>query len=167
MLGDYLFIDGNKLSGSHAKFSVIRFGNFTGSSQSVIPQFKLLRNENSGILPITDLRMTRYFISLGNAVKCAVKALENMDGGEIFIPRMAKVRIKDLGLSIYPNARIEEVGRRPGEKLHEQLISEPDYCNLRLWKDLYVVNGRLGEKVSNVCLNSSGAEECDLMELLK
>jgi UDP-N-acetylglucosamine 4,6-dehydratase/5-epimerase len=168
LLGDYLFTDGNALSGRHGtKFSVIRFGNFTNSSQSVIPHFKNLKNENSGVLPITDCRMTRYFISIQNAVQCALKALDYMEGGEIFIPKMTKVRIKDLALSIYPNARIEEVGRRPGEKLHEQLISEPDYCNLRLWQDLYVVNGRLGERVSNVCLNSSGAEECDLTELAK
>jgi UDP-N-acetylglucosamine 4,6-dehydratase len=166
LLGDYLFTDGNVLSGKGGtKFSVIRFGNFIDSSQSVIPYFNKLKNDRSGVLPITDCRMTRYFISLENAVECALKSLEHMNGGEIFIPKMTKVRIKDLALSIYPNARIEEVGRRPGEKLHEQLVTEPDHGNLRLWKDLYVVNGKLGKRIFNVCLNSSGAEECNLAEL--
>jgi UDP-N-acetylglucosamine 4,6-dehydratase len=81
---------------------------------------------------------------------------------------MPKVRIRDLALNIYPNARIEEVGRRPGEKLHEQLVTEPDLENLRIWQDLYVVNGKLGQPCrQGAVLSSSGAEECDLKELTR
>ena len=88
-----------------------------------------------------------------------------MAGGEIFIPKMPKVRIKDLALSIYPNARVKEVGRRPGEKLHEQLVTEPDLEHLTEWEEFYVVNGRLGRRSTGSCLSSSGAEECDLKDL--
>jgi FlaA1/EpsC-like NDP-sugar epimerase len=103
-------------------FSVIRYGNFINSSGSVVQYFEQLKEAGIKALPITDFRMTRFFISLDEAVDKGLKALEIMKGGEIFNPKMTSMKITDLAHSIYPEARLIEVGSRPGEKLFEELI---------------------------------------------
>jgi UDP-N-acetylglucosamine 4,6-dehydratase len=136
LCSEKLTIHGNVYSGKNGcKFSVIRFGNFTGSSGSVIPYFCNLREKNIP-LPITDCRMTRYFISPAQACDACLKAMSKMTGGEVFVPKMGKVNIRDLALHISPE--IEERGRRAGEKIHEILISDTDLMNTCEIDDFYI-----------------------------
>jgi len=137
---DNLLLNGNLISKKKTRFSIIRFGNFENSSGSVIQYFHKLKAQNSGKLPITDKRMTRYFLSIEDAVKYSMTALKDMRGGEVYIPKMRKVRIDKLAHSIYPDAELIEVGRRLGEKLNEDLISEPDMERTRDCGNYYVTN---------------------------
>jgi FlaA1/EpsC-like NDP-sugar epimerase len=109
------------------KFSVVRYGNVMGSRGSVIPFF--LSKQASGVLPITDERMTRFNISLEEGVALVLSAIENMWGGEIFVPKLPSYRIVDVAEAIGPGCRREVVGIRPGEKLHEEMITETDALN--------------------------------------
>jgi len=125
LVSDKLFIDGNAYAGDHGtRFSVVRYGNVVGSRGSVVPFF--LRVRESGTLPITDERMTRFWITLSEAVDFVLERLDDMRGGELFVPKLPSVRILELAQAIAPTARIEIVGIRPGEKLHEDLISSDD-----------------------------------------
>ncbi len=122
LASDKLFTASNAYSGEHGtKFSVVRYGNVAGSRGSVIPFFNEIKN--SGSLPVTDLRMTRFLITLEEAVKTVIFAFKEMIGSEIFVKKTPSVRILDLAKIIAPDCKINEIGLRPGEKLHEQLIS--------------------------------------------
>lgn len=122
LCADKLFVAGNHYSGRNhpTDFSVVRYGNVVGSRGSVIPFF--LEKREEGVLPITDLRMTRFWITLRQAVGLVVTALDNMVGGETFVPKIPSMKIVDLARAIAPDAELEEVGIRPGEKLHEVMI---------------------------------------------
>ncbi len=125
LCSDKLFVAANNFKGKHdIKFSVVRYGNVMGSRGSVIPFF--LEKRSEGVLPITDDRMTRFNITLEDGVKLVLYALENMWGGEIFVPKIPSYRISDVAEAIAPHARKEIVGIRPGEKLHEEMITETD-----------------------------------------
>ncbi len=125
LASDKLFTASNSYSGEHGtRFSVVRYGNVAGSRGSVIPFFKEIRDQ--GTLPITDLRMTRFLITLTEAVKTVEYAFKEMVGSEIFVKKIPSVKITDLAKIIGPNCEIKEVGMRPGEKLHEQLISSDE-----------------------------------------
>ncbi len=125
LTSDKLFVAANSYSGEHGtKFSVVRYGNVMGSRGSVIPFFMSLRT--NGVLPITDERMTRFMISLEQGVQLVWHALGDMVGGEIYVKKIPSMRITDLAKVIAPDARLEFVGMRPGEKLHEQMISAED-----------------------------------------
>jgi UDP-N-acetylglucosamine 4,6-dehydratase len=127
LASDKLFIAGNSYSGGHkAQFSVVRYGNVMGSRGSVIPFF--LSIKESGKLPITDERMTRFMISLEQGVELVWHAFEDMEGGEIYVKKIPSMKVTDLARVVAPDATIEIVGIRPGEKLHEQMISEEDAC---------------------------------------
>lgn len=127
LCADKLFIAGNSYSGDGGtKFSVIRFGNFWNSRGSVVEFFQRLTDEGSEALPITDLNMTRYFISLKRAAECVVDCIGKMTGSEIFTPKMRVKRIIDIAMKINPDASLLEVGARPGEKIHEDLITETE-----------------------------------------
>ena len=125
LCSDKLFVAGNSYSGSaKCKFSVVRYGNVMGSRGSVIPFF--LEKESEGFFPITDLRMTRFMISLEEGVKLVWKALEDMLGGEIYVKKIPSMKIIDIANAINPNIEKKLVGIRPGEKLHEQMIGFED-----------------------------------------
>lgn len=127
LCSDKLFISANNIKGSsEAKFSVVRYGNVIGSRGSVVPFFQRLAREGARELPITDVNMTRFFISLDMGVNFVIKNLARMHGGEIFIPKIKSVKITDLARAIAPNAEFKIIGKRAGEKLHEVMISEDD-----------------------------------------
>ena len=125
LCSDKLFVAANSYSGSHAtRFSVVRYGNVSGSRGSVVPFFLGLRS--TGVLPITDVRMSRFWITLEQGVEFALQSLNRMHGGEVFVPKIPSMRITDLANAIAPECEIKVVGIRPGEKLHEIMISEDD-----------------------------------------
>lgn len=125
LASDKLFVAGNSYAGSHeTRFAVVRYGNVMGSRGSVIPFFMSIRDK--GVLPITDERMTRFMISLETAVELVWHAFEDMEGGEIYVKKIPSMKVTDLASTISPQAELEFIGIRPGEKLHEQMISEED-----------------------------------------
>lgn len=123
LTADKLFITGNHYAaGYETRFAVVRYGNVMGSRGSVIPFFRKLHEEGKP-LPITDLRCTRFFITLPQAVQMVVGTFDLMQGGELLIPRIPSMRVTDLAHAIAPGAELIDVGLRPGEKLHEEMIS--------------------------------------------
>lgn len=125
LVSDKLFIAGNAYSGAHrTRFAVVRYGNVVGSRGSVVPLFKELAA--NGTLPITDPRMTRFWITLDQGVSFVMNSLECMHGGELFVPKIPSTKVLDLAKAIAPDAEIDIVGIRPGEKLHEEMISVHD-----------------------------------------
>lgn len=125
LCSDKLFVAANNFRGSkEIRFSVVRYGNVMGSRGSVIPFF--LEKKKNGVLPITDDRMTRFNITLEESVERVLFALENMWGGEIFVPKLPSYKITDVAEAVAPECKREIVGIRPGEKLHEEMITETD-----------------------------------------
>jgi len=125
LASDKLFVAGNSYSGSHkTRFSVVRYGNVMGSRGSVIPFFMSIKDK--GVLPITDARMTRFMISLEEAVHLVWHTFDDMEGGEIYVKKIPSMKVTDLARVIAPEAKQDMVGIRPGEKLHEQMISAED-----------------------------------------
>lgn len=125
LASDKLFVAGNSYSSSTGcKFSVVRYGNVMGSRGSVIPFF--LTEKSKGILPITDSRMTRFMITLEEGVELVWLAFEDMEGGEIYVKKIPSMKVTDIARAVAPTAKHEIVGIRPGEKLHEQMISSED-----------------------------------------
>lgn len=146
LCSDKLFVAGNNYSGRNGtKFSVVRYGNVVGSRGSVVPLFRRLAIE--GVLPITDPRMTRFWITLPQAVQFVLTTFENMSGGEIFIPKIPSTTIIDLAKAIAPDVTIKEIGIRPGEKLHEEMISENDSHRTYSLLDRYVIMPTFGSNV--------------------
>ncbi|MHC4400244.1 MAG: UDP-N-acetylglucosamine 4,6-dehydratase (inverting) [Planctomycetota bacterium] len=125
LCSDKLLVGANHYAGEHrTRFAVVRYGNVMGSRGSVVPLFRRMRS--GGVLPITDPRMTRFWITLGQGVDFVLSSLRQMAGGEIFVPKIPSIRIVDLAGAIAPECRTKTVGIRPGEKLHETLVSEDD-----------------------------------------
>lgn len=125
LTSDKLFIAGNAYSGNHdARFAVVRYGNVMASRGSVIPFF--LTQKGKGLLPITDSRMTRFMITLEQAVELTWHAFEDMVGGEIYVRKIPSMKLTDIALAVDAEAKLEIVGVRPGEKLHEQMIGIED-----------------------------------------
>ena len=138
LCSDKLFIAANAfVSGDESQFSVVRYGNVIGSRGSVIPFF--LEKKKQGVLPITDPKMTRFWITLEQSAAFVLKCLERMVGGELFVPKIPSMKITDLAQAICPECKTEIVGIRPGEKLHEVMISKDDACNTVEFKDHYVI----------------------------
>lgn len=138
LCSDKLFVSANNFKGSRdIKFSVVRYGNVMGSRGSVVPFFMNKRNE--GTLPITDERMTRFNITLEEGVELVMMALDIMWGGEIFVPKIPSYRITDVAEAISPGCKKEFIGIRPGEKLHEEMITVTDAINSIEFKDYYVI----------------------------
>ncbi|GAB3429558.1 UDP-N-acetylglucosamine 4,6-dehydratase (inverting) [Actinophytocola sediminis] len=139
LCADRLFVSGNHYASGHpTRFSVVRYGNVLGSRGSVIPFFRSLAEQGEP-LPITDLRMTRFWITLPQAVKFVVDSFDQMHGGELYVPRIPSMRLTDLARAIAPGSQLREVGIRPGEKLHEEMISPDDSRRTLLLGDRYVV----------------------------
>ncbi len=127
LTSDKLFTAANNIKGSRdLRFSVVRYGNVMGSRGSVIPFFIKLRDDGAKELPITDMRMTRFNISLQEGVDLVMWALGHHLGGEIFIPKIPSYKITDVAKAIAPNLPMKEIGIRPGEKLHEEMITATD-----------------------------------------
>ena len=143
LCSDKLFVSANNYAGSaDIKFSVVRYGNVMGSRGSVIPFF--LNKRSDGVLPITDERMTRFNITLDYGVDLVMFALKNMWGGEIFVPKIPSYRITDLTKAIAPHCRVVPTGIRPGEKLHEEMITETDANSALEFDDYYVILPSVG-----------------------
>lgn len=123
LTADKLFISGNHYAAAYpTRFSVVRYGNVMGSRGSVIPFFRRLAAEGRS-LPITDMRMTRFFITLEQAVRFVVDSFDVMHGGELYVPRIPSMKITDLAQAVAPGAQMHNAGLRPGEKLHEEMVS--------------------------------------------
>ncbi|MBT6030091.1 MAG: UDP-N-acetylglucosamine 4,6-dehydratase (inverting) [Crocinitomicaceae bacterium] len=138
LASDKLFIAANNYSGGHdIKFSVVRYGNVMGSRGSVIPFFK--KKKETGVLPITDERMTRFNISLQDGVDFVLQCLDKMWGGELFVPKIPSYKILDVAKAVAPDCKYETVGIRPGEKLHEEMITETDALNCIEFEKYFVI----------------------------
>jgi UDP-N-acetylglucosamine 4,6-dehydratase (inverting) len=138
LCSDKLLIAANNITGSRdLNFSIVRYGNVMGSRGSVIPFF--LSKKSSGVLPITDPEMTRFNISLDEGVDMVLWALENAVGGEIFVPKIPSYKITDVAEAICADCKTEIVGIRPGEKMHEEMISETDSLNTIDAGEYYVI----------------------------
>jgi len=138
LCSDKLFVAANSYSGTHeTRFSVVRYGNVVGSRGSVIPLF--LKQRSTGKLAITDPRMTRFWITLERGVEFVLQSLEVMKGGEIFVPKIPSMKLVDLARVIGPDCELEIVGRRPGEKLHEVMVTEDDAQNTVEHDDFFTI----------------------------
>jgi UDP-N-acetylglucosamine 4,6-dehydratase/5-epimerase len=139
LVADKLFIAGNHYAATHpTRLAVVRYGNVMGSRGSVVPLFRKLAAEGKS-LPITDKRMTRFWITLPQAVKFVVDSFDVMQGGELFVPRIPSMKILDLVEAVAPNSATHEMGVRPGEKLHEEMIASDDSRRTLRFPDRYVV----------------------------
>ncbi len=138
LCSDKLFVAANNMKGKRdLKLSVVRYGNVMGSRGSVIPFFMSKREE--GVLPITDERMTRFNITLEEGVDMVMNALESMWGGEIFVPKIPSYRITEVAEAIAPDAKLENVGIRPGEKLHEEMVTATDAISTVEFEKYFVI----------------------------
>jgi UDP-N-acetylglucosamine 4,6-dehydratase len=138
LCSDKLFIQGNAYAGNKkTRFACVRYGNVIGSRGSVIPLF--LKQKQTGIITITDERMTRFWITLDEAVELVAKAFFYMEGGEIFVPKIPSMRITDLAQAIAPACKVKTIGIRPGEKLHEALTGEDEGRNTVSYRGMYVI----------------------------
>jgi UDP-N-acetylglucosamine 4,6-dehydratase len=138
LCSDKLFVAGNFYAGgARTSFSVVRYGNVLGSRGSVIPLF--LSRRHTGVLPVTDERMTRFWITLEQGADFVLRCLEEMVGGEVFVPKIPSMRMVDVARTIAPHARLEHKGIRPGEKLHEVMVPEDDARHTLALDDRYVI----------------------------
>jgi UDP-N-acetylglucosamine 4,6-dehydratase len=138
LAAEKLFIQSNSYAGGRkTRFSCVRYGNVVGSRGSVVPVF--LRQRENGEITITDDRMTRFWISLEQGVRFVIRCVEHMHGGEVFVPKIPSMAIIDLAKAIAPEAKVNVIGIRPGEKLHEVLISEDEARTTVELEDMFVV----------------------------
>lgn len=138
LCADKLFIAANAYSGdAPTRFSVVRYGNVIGSRGSVVPLFKRLKA--SGEIPITDERMTRFWITLEQGIRFVIKCLALMQGGELFVPKIPSMNIMDLKRAIAPKAKHRTIGIRPGEKLHEILLPQDEVRNALEFDDMFII----------------------------
>ena len=138
LVSDKLFIAGNSYAGSNdTRFAVVRYGNVMGSRGSVIPFFISLKGKGS--LPITDKRMTRFMITLRQGVEMVWQAFDDMMGGEIYVKKIPSMKLTDIAITVDPDAKHEVIGIRPGEKLHEEMISPEDSLHTYSYDDYYKI----------------------------
>jgi len=138
LASDKLFVAGNAYSGGKStRFSVVRYGNVMGSRGSVIPFFRSI--SDAGVLPITDKRMTRFMITLEQGIEAVWQAFDDMVGGEIYVRKIPSMNLTDIAEAVVPGARHQYIGIRPGEKLHEQMISIEDSYTTYEYKDYYKI----------------------------
>lgn len=140
LVSDKLFIAANAYAGmNNIRFAVVRYGNVAGSRGSVIPFFGNIIKKGCDELPITDLRMTRFWISLEQGVELVIKALEEANGGETFISKIPSFKITDLAQAMLPDSKVKEIGIREGEKLHEIMITKEDAAYTYEYDEHYIV----------------------------
>lgn len=157
LCSDKLFMAANAMSAGHGtRFSVVRYGNVVGSKGSVIPLF--IKQRKSKVLNLTDDRMTRFWITLDQGVKLVFKSFERMVGGEMFVPKIPSMKMTDLARAMGPDCEIRMIGMRPGEKLHECMISEEDARHTFEFDDHYVIEPHYWSHTDRIKLN--GAKRC-------
>jgi UDP-N-acetylglucosamine 4,6-dehydratase len=140
LASDKIFVAGNNMAGGMGtRFSVVRYGNVLGSRGSVVPLFRRLMAEGAPDLPITDERMTRFWITLDQGINFVLSSLALMQGGEIFVPKIPSSTVTALALAVAPDMAHRMVGIRPGEKLHEEMITEGDARTTVALEDRYVI----------------------------
>ncbi len=140
LASDKIFVAANSLGGSQDfSCSVVRYGNVLGSRGSVVPFFKKLIAEGTDHLPVTDVRMTRFWITLRQGVDFVLSNLKMMQGGEIYIPKIPSMKVSEMAKSLAPDLAIREIGIRPGEKLHEQMITRDDGRQTIALEDRYII----------------------------
>ncbi|WP_279176495.1 UDP-N-acetylglucosamine 4,6-dehydratase (inverting) [Campylobacter insulaenigrae] len=160
LASDKLFVAANNIAGnSHTKFSVTRYGNVVGSRGSVIPFFKKLIENNAKELPITDERMTRFWISLEDGVNFVLNNFEIMHGGEVFVPKIPSMKIIDLAKAMAPDLKHKIIGIRPGEKLHEIMISSDDSHLTYEFKDYYAISPSIKFTNTNIDFSINAKNE--------
>lgn len=138
LAAEKLFVQSNAYAGGKkTRFSCVRYGNVVGSRGSVVPLF--IHQREKGVITVTDKRMTRFWISLEQGVRFVIRCLEQMHGGEVFVPKIPSMTVSDLAKALAPKAKIKYIGIRPGEKLHEALISEDEARTVVELDDMYVV----------------------------
>lgn len=143
LAAEKLTVQSNAYSGERpTRFSCVRYGNVVGSRGSVVPLF--LRQREKGKLSITDKRMTRFWLSLEQGVRFVIRCIEQMQGGEVFVPKLPSTSILDLAQAIAPDAKVDQIGIRPGEKLHEVLISEDEARSTIELDDMFVIQPAQG-----------------------
>ena len=148
LCSDKLFISANNIKGNrNIKFSVVRYGNVLGSRGSVVPFF--LKNKSKGSLPITDINMTRFNITLEYAVEIVLWSLKNLSGGELLVPKLPSYRLIDLAKAVGPKCKTPIIGIRPGEKIHEEMISSSDSQNTIELNKFYLILPNLNKKIFN------------------
>jgi len=185
LVSDKLFVSGNAYAGGTPTiFSVVRYGNVTGSKGSVVPFFRRLADQGETVLPITDYRMTRFWITLDQGVDMVFRALNEAYGGEIYVSKIPSYYVKDMAKAIKPDAELKEVGIREGEKLHEVMITEEDSRFTYDYGDHYIIYPHFdwwnaqthfkdgGKPVEEGFRYSSGGNEewlsvADMQEMLK
>jgi UDP-N-acetylglucosamine 4,6-dehydratase len=159
LCSDKLFVAANNMKGHRdLRFSVVRYGNVMGSRGSVIPFF--LNKRDEGVLPITDKNMTRFNITLQEGVDIVLKALDIMWGGEIFVPKIPSYKIMDVAEAVAPDCKTEVVGIRPGEKLHEEMVTLTDAINTLEFKDYFVILPSMRFWCLDEFMASNGARPC-------
>ena len=167
LASDKLFVAANNIKGwRNTRFSVVRYGNVVGSRGSVFPFFKKLLDNGTDHLPITDKRMTRFWISLQDGVEFVLKNLERMYGGEIFVPKIPSIKIVDLAMAMAPEMEQKYIGIRPGEKIHELLCTiEDSYLTLE-FEDHYVIQPTIAftENEKSFSPNNIGEEGAKVEE---
>ncbi len=162
LASDKLFVAANNMAGGQTRFSVVRYGNVVGSRGSVVPFFNKLIGGGSDHLPVTDPRMTRFWITLQQGVDFVLKNFERMQGGEIFVPKLPSVRIVDLATAMAPNLKQKIVGIRPGEKIHEVMCPTDDSHLTLEFHDHYVMMPaiRFHNRSNDFSPNQIGEEGC-------
>ncbi len=159
LCSDKLFVAANNYSGHHGtRFSIVRYGNVIGSRGSVIPFF--LKMRETGVLPITDERMTRFWITLEQGVDFVLASLERMRGGEIFVPKIPSMRVTDLARAVAPECEIKIVGIRPGEKLHEVMVPEDDARHTLEYDDHFAILPTFHEWSAEAYIAENGGKPC-------
>lgn len=158
LASDKLFVAANAYVGEKkTSFAVVRYGNVVGSRGSVVPFFKKIKH--TGVVPITDERMTRFWITLDQGVQFVLENLERMKGGEIFIPKIPSMKVTDLAKAIAPECKMEIIGIRPGEKLHEAMIMEDDARHTLEYVDYFVIYPEINNWELNEMDNGRKIEE--------
>ena len=167
LASDKLFVAANNMTGKRRTvFSVVRYGNVIGSRGSVVPYFKKLMAEGASFLPITDERMTRFWITLPQGVDFVLRCLEHMQGGEIFVPKLPSIRIIDLAKALAPTMPLRIVGIRPGEKLHEIMCPADDSRLTIEFKDHFVIQPSIKFSDADISYHDNGwSEKGDSVEL--
>jgi UDP-N-acetylglucosamine 4,6-dehydratase (inverting) len=139
LVAEKIFISANAYAGGRVKFTAVRYGNVVGSRGSIIPLLLGFKEQGVREVPITDLRMTRFWITLEEGVELVIKVLKESEGGEIFVPKIPSMKITDLAAAIDPNFKFKTVGIRPGEKIHETLISDDEARATKIFDGIYVI----------------------------
>lgn len=153
LVAEKLFISGNAYVGGKTVFSVVRYGNVFGSRGSIIPSLIHLKNKGEKVFPITDMRMTRFWITLDQCAILIRDAMTEGLGGEIFVPRIPSMSMVNMFRSIDPEATFNEIGIRPGEKIHEILINTDEAKHTKIYKDLYVILPQFSNMVKESVLH--------------